>query len=304
MVICSHHVLVARLKRSQHIWEHRNVAPQLINLWLTAIFSVFDRVIADRHTLNVATLCRSNSWTPAEKFLAWVLSRHRLYVAYLKYTIWSITIYSLSSSGVVCLCVCASFIVVFYFYIRQERGCHDLFYRCQHAAVCCLLGIGGMQSQCSSCSVRPIAIGYKRHLTVGGSPGVIRACRYSGDWFWQSAGGVTSPAMDQGSLRISFSNLPCQQLRPLSLSCFAVKTAWSLQWFCHKDTRVTDRAYRLVTNASRDCRASQVLCQLRQLRLREAPMTCSIMTRHWLHGWYNHLPDNLPCSLYAHVAQL
>jgi len=35
--------------RSQHIWQQRNVAPQLINLWLTEIFSVFDRVIINIH---------------------------------------------------------------------------------------------------------------------------------------------------------------------------------------------------------------------------------------------------------------
>ena len=35
--------------RSQHIWQQRNVAPQLINLWLTEIFIVFDRVIINIH---------------------------------------------------------------------------------------------------------------------------------------------------------------------------------------------------------------------------------------------------------------
>jgi len=38
-----------RKTRSQHIWQQRNVAPQLINLWLTAILRVFDGVIANRH---------------------------------------------------------------------------------------------------------------------------------------------------------------------------------------------------------------------------------------------------------------
>jgi len=36
--------------RTQRIWQQRNVASQLINLWLTAIYSVFDRVIADGQT--------------------------------------------------------------------------------------------------------------------------------------------------------------------------------------------------------------------------------------------------------------
>jgi len=34
--------------RGQHTWQQRNVAPELINLWLTAIFKVFDRVIPNR----------------------------------------------------------------------------------------------------------------------------------------------------------------------------------------------------------------------------------------------------------------
>jgi len=36
--------------RSQHNWKERNVAPQLINLWLTTIFIVFDGVVANRQT--------------------------------------------------------------------------------------------------------------------------------------------------------------------------------------------------------------------------------------------------------------
>jgi len=36
--------------RSQHIWQQRNVARQLINLWLIAISSLFDRVTADKQT--------------------------------------------------------------------------------------------------------------------------------------------------------------------------------------------------------------------------------------------------------------
>jgi len=39
--------------RSQHIWQQQNVARQLINLWLTVISSLFDRVAADRHTYDV-----------------------------------------------------------------------------------------------------------------------------------------------------------------------------------------------------------------------------------------------------------
>ena len=35
--------------RSQHIWQQRNVARQLINMWLTAMSSLFDRVTADMY---------------------------------------------------------------------------------------------------------------------------------------------------------------------------------------------------------------------------------------------------------------
>jgi len=43
--------------RSQHIWQQQTVACQLINLWLTVINSLLDRVTADRHN------CDNNSWT-------------------------------------------------------------------------------------------------------------------------------------------------------------------------------------------------------------------------------------------------
>ena len=45
------------------LWQQRNVAHQLINLWLTAICSVFDRITADRHMHDV--LCQTdccNTW--------------------------------------------------------------------------------------------------------------------------------------------------------------------------------------------------------------------------------------------------
>jgi len=64
--------------KNQHIWQQPNVAPQLINLWLAAIFSVFDRVIANRHLLT--TWFEFTEFTDASsKLLAWVLSGHRLY---------------------------------------------------------------------------------------------------------------------------------------------------------------------------------------------------------------------------------
>jgi len=40
----------------QHIWQQRNIVSQLINLWLTAIFDVFDRVIANRQTLSACVV--------------------------------------------------------------------------------------------------------------------------------------------------------------------------------------------------------------------------------------------------------
>jgi len=41
--------------KCQRIWQQRNVAPQLISLWLTAIFSMFDRIIANTQTLAAYT---------------------------------------------------------------------------------------------------------------------------------------------------------------------------------------------------------------------------------------------------------
>jgi len=42
--------LTGKYTTSQHISQQQNVVPQLINLWLTAEFNVFDCVIAkDRH---------------------------------------------------------------------------------------------------------------------------------------------------------------------------------------------------------------------------------------------------------------
>jgi len=45
--------------RSQYIWQQRNVqrCTQLIDIWLTATYSVFDRVTVDRHMYD------NNSWT-------------------------------------------------------------------------------------------------------------------------------------------------------------------------------------------------------------------------------------------------
>ena len=43
---------------NQHIWEQRNVARQLINLWLTEISSLLYRETADRHMYD-----NNNSWT-------------------------------------------------------------------------------------------------------------------------------------------------------------------------------------------------------------------------------------------------
>jgi len=45
------------LQRSQHIWRQRNVASELINLWLTAIYSMFNRVIVDRQMTTTAKHC-------------------------------------------------------------------------------------------------------------------------------------------------------------------------------------------------------------------------------------------------------
>jgi len=53
-----------------HIWQQRNVAPQLINLWLTAIFNVFDRVVANRQTLAACGSNSLNSRTLAVKLQA------------------------------------------------------------------------------------------------------------------------------------------------------------------------------------------------------------------------------------------
>jgi len=44
-------ILLAEVARSQHIWQQWNVVPHLINLWLTAIFNMFDCVIANRQTI-------------------------------------------------------------------------------------------------------------------------------------------------------------------------------------------------------------------------------------------------------------
>jgi len=52
LFICklSLHELMWNVTRTQHIWHQRNDACQLIILWLTVIYSVFDRVTANRQT--------------------------------------------------------------------------------------------------------------------------------------------------------------------------------------------------------------------------------------------------------------
>jgi len=87
---------------STHIWQQRNVASQVINTWLTATFSVLDRVTANRYT---------QCWTlTATKPISNILLQ-----------------FEVLDPWVVC-CLCAGLychLCFFYFCIWHERSYHD-----------------------------------------------------------------------------------------------------------------------------------------------------------------------------------
>ena len=141
---------------------------------LTAICSGFDYVTATCWILHCSNwpngLRRSNSpnsRTPAVKLLALVLSTHRpqpwnykAYQVYLKYTIYTTTDWTVRSrSGLFFSLSVLVFTVacLFYCYIRHDRCCQDLIILPLSARRVC---IRGRESQGSSCSVQPTAIGY------------------------------------------------------------------------------------------------------------------------------------------------
>jgi len=134
------HCAVTESWNKQTIWQYPNVAPQLINLWLTAIVSLFDRVIAKFK--HCSCLCGSNSRTPAVQLLAWVLSigigcsriKPTIGVSQIRH----ITVWTLPSGW--------SLVFIIYEHVFP-------------------LSARIYVSQYSSCCVKPIAV---LHLTVGG----------------------------------------------------------------------------------------------------------------------------------------
>jgi len=58
-------IKVINLTKSQHIWQQQNVAPQLINIWSTATYTVFDRVTVDRQQ-QLNTALQQLAWIPLD----------------------------------------------------------------------------------------------------------------------------------------------------------------------------------------------------------------------------------------------